>query len=111
MSHASCLVLGGWWVIYWLIVIDLFHYFVGFYKDGDDAVISRRAKSFLPKRVFALPLPLRYSRLLLHPARARKGALPLPLRYSRLLLHPARARKGAEGTPFYQKGRERRKGG
>ena len=39
MSHASCLVLGGWWVIYWLIVIDLFHYFVGFYKDGDDAAV------------------------------------------------------------------------
>ena len=26
-------------VIYWLVVIDLFHYFVGFYKDGDDAAV------------------------------------------------------------------------
>ena len=25
--------------ISWLVVIDLFHYFVGFYKDGDDAAV------------------------------------------------------------------------
>ena len=23
-------------VIYWLVIIDLFHYFVGFEEDGDD---------------------------------------------------------------------------